>query len=790
MREWAHMSEDPDHKDNWLCDDCIKQYRTVKDQCSNIGEALEQDHFKNYKPIVCCRSNRPETERPLCQVLKDLRLTKRGWTGSTRFFQEIAYSNKNILNLNESKCITHTFTTFSLFGRQARAFICRNCFLVDAEVHERKILDPEEYFPNHRCPSIERKRHQAESVILESESFFSMESMDTDSAGHEICEKYIQYDSLDSKIRMRLECQAERMTKAEACAHKQICPCRTGNQSFSRDNIGNLVKLLWSIAKQSGADKALIDHINKDLCYSQAANGISLLRKNVTVSNCDIYTLDGYSNYHVVHRNPKHKDRRKASLEVTLSTHDIKLLSGAGSTISNLKHVVKQLHRSNIPTSKNTVKIIQEERKTMRDCIELVTLGDVARRHNQKNRGQSHLVRFKNEKLMQFLNQFIYDSNGEQRSFVKDSHSISISSDHGKGSLKLVLCFNSPKFSISSNESILLALAKCCEDQVSLQLLMESSWPMLVHEFAKVLNKSLFLTGDHKNLSLLFGTGGGSAEYCCVFCHTPRKTQIDSSANPGDKKTNLPSDRTKQLANFDEFYGKISVERKRKIDDWNNENVNSENKDSVKKLQPMNPLIKSLMRSSNLQYVEELAIVPGLHFKLAWNKYFEYATSPVKWIFNFNLKSRNGQLSETENQFLYNCKLIERTVFEIQPKRHGPTGQLDAQYTGPNIDKIIGKSETIVKLLETQQLTEGIDLEHSIKFFKLSSKLNCLCNAILDKELDPEWRAKLHDFRNYAIEFLRNCRHIGLIYLHSLIHIEDIIERTGVSLLLIGNDQV
>ena len=733
--------------------------------------------------------------RPLCKILDDLQLTNRGWIGSSRTFNEIALLNKNILRLDETSSASHSFTTFSFLRRKARAFICRKCYQVDAEVVGRNELNIEDYKPNHRCVGMERKRHMCESVILESESFFSMDSIDqssTQSNGHrEICEKSIQFDSIDSAIRMRIECLAENMTKSEAIAHKNICPVRTGNQTFSKDNVGNFVKLLWSIAKQSGADKALIDCINKDLMdNSHAENGISLLRNDVTIPNCDVYALDGYANYHVIHRLPSHKNRRRQKLEVSLSTLDIKLLSGAGSTMRNLKHIVSQLHRSNVSTSKNTIIDIQNERRLMRERVEIVTINNVARRHNQSNRGSSHLVRFKNAKLMEYMRYYIYDSNGELRNFVKDTHSLSLSSDHGKGSLKLILSFNSPGYKISSNESILLGIAKCTEDEVSLKLLIESCWPMLIFEYSQVLKKPVYLTGDQKNLALIFGTGSGSSEYCCVFCHTPRVTKIDKSANPGDKTKKLASDRTKHLANFDEFYGRIGQSKKRKLDDWTCESTNSINKDSIQKLQPMNPLIKSFMENANLEYIDQFAVVGGLHFKLAWNKYFEYATSPVKWIHNFHLKSSTGQLNEKEKQFIYNCTLIEQMVTQIRPKRHGPTGQLDCLYTGGDITTITDRAETLVHLLEQQQKDESIDLKHAIDFFSLSNKLHILCQAILGKELDSDWRAKLHDFRCFAIDFLKNCRHIGLYYLHCLIHVEDIIERTGVSLGLIGNDQV
>ena len=604
-----------------------------------------------------------------------------------------------------------------------------------------------------------------------------------------ICERRTTFEDKDCDKRLIIECQAQNMTDEELRSHRNTCPCRTGNQSFEDGNIDSFAKLLWQFAKKSNAAKALINHINSDLSKeSLADHGISKLRTNVAVSNIDVYTLDGYVNYHCVHNNPSHISRRRKSIEVALSFTDLKLLAGAGSSVNNIKKMVKNLHSCDIPIPKNVVDTVRSERKEMRDFIEIVTISNVARR-NKNSRGLSHLVRFKNSSLMEYLNRYIYDKDGVIRKFVQDSHSISLSSDHGKGSLKLAMHFNCENTTISSYESIILGLAKCQEDEVSMNLMMESCWPILIQSFASSIDKPLFLTGDHKNISVLLGIGSGASEHFCPYCHVGRQTKIDPTANPADESSGLKSDRVKYLTNFDEFYGDVTESSKRKLSDWTNPST-ADNKSSIKKLKPMNPLLFELIKNSKFDLIEDFIPPPALHFKLVFNKIYEYSTAPSKWIHNFHLKSKTGTLSQKEKDLFVNTKVIERMVTEIKPRRHGPTGQLDAHWTGPDIDTILKKSETVLKALQRQAIEENADLTHAIGFFQITTNMDKLCHAICGKKLAQDWKQKLNDFRECTIAYLRNCQHIGCYYIHALTHISDIISKQKVALGLIGNDQV
>ena len=108
---------------------------------------------------------------------------------------------------------------------------------------------------------------------------------------------------------------------------------------------------------------------------------------------------------------------------------------------------------------------------------------------------KSYVVRFDQNKFLMFLGRFIFDQNGNKRPFVKDAVSMTVSSDHGKGSLKSVLAFNCPKYRIGPNESILLSYIKATEENVSLELLFESSWLLTIHNYSKMLNIPIYITG-------------------------------------------------------------------------------------------------------------------------------------------------------------------------------------------------------------------------------------------------------------------------------------------------------
>lgn len=110
----------------------------------------------------------------------------------------------------------------------------------------------------------------------------------------------------------------------------------------------------------------------------------------------------------------------------------------------------------------------------------------------------------------------MFDKNGNLRDIIKQATSITISSDQGKGkgsskncidcffvrklkafkgSMKSIVAFNAPGYRFGASEAILLSLLKAREEFQSLELLMESSWPLTIHNFAEQLNIPIFFTG-------------------------------------------------------------------------------------------------------------------------------------------------------------------------------------------------------------------------------------------------------------------------------------------------------
>ena len=55
----------------------------------------------------------------------------------------------------------------------------------------------------------------------------------------------------------------------------------------------------------------------------------------------------------------------------------------------------------------------------------------------------------------------------------------------------------------------------------------------------------------------------------------------------------------------------------------------------------------------------------------SWNKIFENAIDPTKWILNFKHKGESASLSKEEKQLEDACHQIEQNVVEVKPRRHG-----------------------------------------------------------------------------------------------------------------------
>ena len=61
--------------------------------------------------------------------------------------------------------------------------------------------------------------------------------------------------------------------------------------------------------------------------------------------------------------------------------------------------------------------------------------------------------------------------------------------------MKSVMVFNSPNYRSGASEAVLLSLLKAREETHSLELLMESSWPLTIHNFADQLKIPIYFTG-------------------------------------------------------------------------------------------------------------------------------------------------------------------------------------------------------------------------------------------------------------------------------------------------------
>ena len=236
--------------------------------------------------------------------------------------------------------------------------------------------------------------------------------------------------------------------------------------------------------------------------------------------------------------------------------------------------------------------------------------------------------------------------------------------------------------------------------------------------------KSVFWTifkGDIANFTYLLGLKGSSSNSPCPWCKMDRQ-QI---TNPKCLKGNS----VRTLKDYDQFYEKGEP---RQLSDWDDA--------AGSDLRPLNPVLARLMIASDIQRVDEI-IQPGiLHFKLrkdlnflfyhsifetklksiySFNRMFENAIDPTKWIINYKHKRESASLSEKEKQLEDSCRQIETSVIDVIPRRHGKgsdyeifskfyfifiwieiwiirtDGALNNHYTGRDVSTILSRSLSI-----------------------------------------------------------------------------------------------
>ena len=243
-------------------------------------------------------------------------------------FNQIALENREVIKPIGND--VNGFQRFTLIGKTTRAVICSKCFQVDADFSKTAMtaLDLNQYNSSwHTCISTSRKRHMAESVLCQSESFHS--AVQEQPSGvvfdeHRVCDFAIKFSDPLEKTSFSISCLEEFSTHRDLLMHKQICPMRCQNDAFNEHNAASTGKLIWKCLKKMNLGSALIKAINDDLSTtSNVESGITKLRSSVTIQNCDVYGLSNTSNLHIVPKKVTHVDRRD-HYQVALNADDIR----------------------------------------------------------------------------------------------------------------------------------------------------------------------------------------------------------------------------------------------------------------------------------------------------------------------------------------------------------------------------------------------------------------------------------------------------------------------------------
>ena len=205
-----------------------------------------------------------------------------------------------------------------------------------------------------------------------------------------ICRNQITFVDSNQNLKFKIDCQEEHTTMKEHRAHNKKCLVRNQNKALNDSHQHETASIIWSAMKNNGLASALVKVINEDLMSNSLVEcGITKLRSNVGVKNCDLFALKNSSTLHCVKKHEKNTDRRGRDI-IQLNSDDIRLIAGTGESINGIAKTVKQLRKQNIPTEKNVVPKIRSERKTIRAMTENIVVDNVQRR--TKNQvGSSHL---------------------------------------------------------------------------------------------------------------------------------------------------------------------------------------------------------------------------------------------------------------------------------------------------------------------------------------------------------------------------------------------------------------
>ena len=210
-----------------------------------------------------------------------------------------------------------------------------------------------------------------------------------------LCNNQIKFVDCEQNLKFRISCQEEHSTLKDLQSHKMRCPARNQNNSFNDSHQHETAKLIWKSMKASGLAAALIKVINEDLTsQSLVQYGITKLRSDVAVKNCDLFALKNSSTLHCVKKKEKNTSRRGKDL-IQLNSADIRCIAGNGRSINKIKTMVTEIRKQNIPTEKGVVAKIRNERQEIKSMTENIEVRDVHRR-SKNQLGHSHLGQVKN----------------------------------------------------------------------------------------------------------------------------------------------------------------------------------------------------------------------------------------------------------------------------------------------------------------------------------------------------------------------------------------------------------
>ena len=191
--------------------------------------------------------------------------------------------------------------------------------------------------------------------------------------------------------------------------------------------------------------------------------------------------------------------------------------------------------------------------------------------------------------------------------------------------------------------------------------------------------------------------------------------------------------------------------------------------------------LKNVFGSENLTNY----VCPGsLHTLLGLNTLFDHISQHDRWIPSLYTRLAESKVSENEMMLLQQQKLIIIIFKDLVP--HRIQDGLEKSWTGGQLKKVLAISDRLLDVFKNN----FSHYKFAIDFLSLLVSFKLMYDSMFGKVLMPNWRENALNFLKLLREFLLPSCNIGLIHFHTIHHSIQICEKYGLGVGCMGLDQI